>query len=373
MKARLGAVLFGIGFFAVVLAAGIAFYVAPSAARLPYDLKLCTPEVTEDCLKPSIAEAKNARFLYTEGGSNPVVKIETGTLQSTTEIKPLVDTTSEELKSGKIDENTVIWSAYGTVIWAEEDKVVSAYEARLAIDRKTAAAVEWYGQELDDVAKGEGFPPQAAEDVSFTGQLYKFPFGTEQKTYQYFDRDLKKALPIEFKGVEDIQGLETYKFEQVIAETPLNFSDERIKSLLGAFATPDATSAQVTYANTRTIWVEPVSGTFVKVQEQQRKKLVPNVGQPTDLLEGVFAYTDETVDNSVESASANKSQVLLISRYLPIGAAVLGSILLIVGLWMVSTSRKPAPAKHAVAGKHEEVVEQTASVGPVKDDGSTTS
>ncbi|GIE83142.1 hypothetical protein Aph02nite_90920 [Actinoplanes philippinensis] len=349
--------LFGIGFFAVVVAAGVAFYVAPSAARLPYDLKLCTPQVTEDCLKPSVAEAKNARFLYTEGGANPVVKIETGTVRSTTEIQPLADTTDKELDGGTIDDNTVIWKAYGTGTWVEQNKVLTAYEARLAVDRKTAAAVNWPGQQLDDVAKVQGSTASTPDPVTFTGQLYKFPFGTEQTTYQYFDRDVKKAFPIEYKGTEDIQGLETYKFVQVIPETPLAFSADRIKSLLGAFATPDATSGQVVYSNTRTIWVEPVSGTFVKVQEQQSKKLVPNVGQPTALLEGDFSYTDETVTNSVESAGANKSQVLLISRYLPIGAAVFGALLLIIGLWMVTTARKPVPAKHAAGGKHEEITE----------------
>ncbi|WP_433794546.1 DUF3068 domain-containing protein [Actinoplanes sp. CA-252034] len=357
MKARLGAVLFGIGFFAVVLAAGVAFYVAPKAARLPYDLRGCTKEIIEDCQKPSVAEAKNARFLYTEGGANPVVKIETGTLRSTTEINTLTKTTDEEIKSGTIDDNTVIWRANGTGAWVEQNKVISAYEARLALDRKTAGAVAWPGQELDDVAKVEGSTASAPEPVTFTGQLYKFPFGTEQTTYQYFDRDVKKALPIEYKGTEEIQGLETYKFEQVVPETPLAFSADRIKSLLSAFATPDATSGQVVYSNTRTIWVEPVSGTFVKVQEQQSKKLVPNVGQPTALLDGAFSYTDETVTNSVESASANKSKVLLISRYLPIGAAVLGALLLIIGLWMVTTARRTVPAKHAAGGKHEEITE----------------
>ncbi|MEU8661800.1 DUF3068 domain-containing protein [Actinoplanes philippinensis] len=355
MKARLGAVLFGIGFFAVVVAAGVAFYVAPKAARLPYDLVGCNKERTENCQKPSVAEARNARFLFTEGGETPIVKIETGTLQSTTEITTLVDSTESELDNGVIDDNTVIWRANGTVKWLEQNKDINKYEARLALDRKTAGAVTWPGQQLDDVAKT---PDAAAPDkVSFTGQLYKFPFGTEQTTYQYFDRDLKKALPIDYKGTEEIQGLETYKFEQVIPETPLVFSADRIKSLLGAFATPDATSGQVVYSNTRTIWVEPVSGTFVKVQEQQRKKLVPNTGQPTQLLEGDFSYTDATVTNSVESASANKSKVLLISRYLPIGAAVFGALLLIIGLWMVTTARKPVPAKHAAGGKHEEITE----------------
>jgi hypothetical protein len=180
--------------------------------------------------------------------------------------------------------------------------------------------------------------------VTFTGQLYKFPFGTEKKTYQYFDRDLRKALPMEFQGTETIKGLETYRFQQVIPETPLNFAADRLTGLLGTFA-KGATSGQVTYSNTRTIWVEPVTGTFIKVQEQQRKTLTPNTGAPTGLLDGNFVYTDQTISNNVSSAGNTKSQVLMISRNLPIGLAALGAVLLILGLILVTTGRRSA-ARH---------------------------
>ena len=77
MKARWGAVLFGIGVFVVVIAAGCAFYVAPSVARLPYDLRMCKTGESGDCLRPSVAEARNAKFLQTKGGDTPVVAIST--------------------------------------------------------------------------------------------------------------------------------------------------------------------------------------------------------------------------------------------------------------------------------------------------------
>ncbi|WP_229074172.1 DUF3068 domain-containing protein [Actinoplanes sp. DH11] len=344
MKARLGAVLFGIGVFAVVIAAGLAFYVAPTVARLPYDLKLCTATVTEDCLRPSVAEATNAQFLYTKGEPTPEVAIKSGTLRSTTEISPLADTTDKEF--GDTDD-TVVWQALGTNVWVEQSsEMISQYEALLALDRDSAAAVEWTGQKLNDT--------EDPAPVTFQGQLYKFPFGTEQKTYEYFDRDLRKALPIEFKGTEEIQGLEVYRFEQVIPETDLGFDTERVASLIGAFA-PTATAGTVNYANTRNIWVEPVTGQFIKVSEQQRKTFVPNVGTPTQLLNGDFVYTEDTVTNNVESTSDTKSQVLLISRYLPIGLAVLGALLLVLGLWMVTTGRRAAAAKH----RHEEITEDS--------------
>jgi hypothetical protein len=337
VRVRLGALLFGIGVFAVVIAAGCAFYVAPSVAKLPYDLALCKPGQSEGCLRPSVAEAPNARFLQTKGGDTPVVAVQTGTLRSTTELDPQADLTNSEM-TGDLEGKAVVWNGYGTVNWVETGEMISQYKAELAVDRATAAAVKWDKQFLQDAG------PSAPSAVEFAGQLYKFPFGTQKKTYQYFDRDLRKALPIEFKGTETIKGLETYRFQQVIPETPLNFSAERLAGLINTFA-PGAASAQVTYSNTRTIWVEPVSGTFIKVAEEQRKTLVPASGPHTQLLEGNFLYTDQTVTNNVNSAGETKSGIQLISRTLPITLAAIGALLLILGLILVTTGRRRA-ARH---------------------------
>ncbi|MGK5683337.1 DUF3068 domain-containing protein [Actinoplanes sp. URMC 104] len=349
MRARWGAVLFGIGVFAVVIAAGCAFYVAPAVARLPYDLKLCEPDQTKDCLLPSVAEAQGAKFLQTKGEPNPVVAVRTGTLRSTTEIAPQPDLTNTEME-GDLEGEAVVWNGYGTVTWVETGEMVSKYKASLAIDRDTAAAVDWKDQFL----QADG--PEAPSEVTFAGQLYKFPFGTEKKDYQYFDRDLRKALPIQYQGTEKIDGLETYRFQQTIADTALDFPAERLQGLLNTFA-PDADSGQVTYGNVRTIWVEPVSGTFIKVQEQQKKTLVPDSGAPTQLLDGNFIYTDETVAHNVQSAGDTKSQVLMISRNLPIGLAVAGAILMILGLVLVTTGRRNA-ARH----RAEEIADSEAGV-----------
>lgn len=339
MRVRLGVFLFGIGVFAVVIAAGCAFYVAPSVAKLPYDLALCKPGQTDGCLRPSVAEASNARFLQTKGGETPVVAVQTGTLRSTTELDPQADLTNSEM-TGDLDGKAVVWNGYGTVNWVEKNEMISQYKAELAVDRVTAAAVKWDKQFLQDAG------PKAPSAVEFTGQLYKFPFDTQKKTYQYFDRDLRRALPIEFKGTETIKGLETYRFVQAIPETPLDFPAERLTGLINTFA-PGAASAQVTYSNTRTLWVEPVSGTFIKVQEDQRKVLVPASGPRTQLLEGNFVYTDQTVTNNVNSAGETKRGILLISRTLPTTLAAIGALLLIIGLILVTTGRRRAPLRRS--------------------------
>jgi hypothetical protein len=81
----LGALLFGIGVLCLVIAGGLAFYVAPTVTKLPYDLKLCNAEGKPDgCLKPSVAVAENAKFLQLKEGNPPT--IQTGTLEATTEV-----------------------------------------------------------------------------------------------------------------------------------------------------------------------------------------------------------------------------------------------------------------------------------------------
>lgn len=357
MKARLGAVLFGIGILLVVVAGGLAFYVAPAVTKLPYDLKLCKSAAEEGCLQPSVAEATNARFLQTKGGATPVVAIQTGTLQSTTEIDPRADLTASAL-TGDLKDSAVVWDAFGTVKWVETGDVISQYSAELALDRVTAAGQAWDKQFLQDAG------PDAPSAVSYTGQTYKFPFHTEQKTYQYFDRDLRKALPIQFQGTEEIKGTEAYRFQQVIPETELAFAPERLNGLLSRFA-PEATGGKVTYRNTRTIWVEPVSGTFLKVQEQQGKTLVPDVGEPTVLLDGNFTYTDKTITNSVESAGETRSQLLLIGRYVPIALAVLGALALIAGLVLAYSHTHRRSSRHRSAdgtdtptGAHDDVTDE---------------
>ena len=336
MKARLGALLFGIGVLCLVVAAGVAYYVAPTVTKLPYDLQLCNADgKPEGCLKASHAVAENATFLQIKKDDTA---IRNGTLDAATEVAPQAETTDKEM-TGDLKGEAVVWDGYGTVKWTEKGEVISQYSAEFAIDRKTAAAVKWDKQLL----QADG--PEGPDDVTFAGQIYKFPFHTEKKTYQYFDRDLRKALPISFKGTEQIKGVEAYRFEQVIPQTDVSPAADKVGFLLDTFA-PDASSGKVMYTNTRTIWVEPVSGNFVKVREQQKKLLVPDQGVATVLLNADFVYNDETITNSVDSAKKTRDQLTLISRTLPLALAVLGALALIAGLLLFFAGRRAATARH---------------------------
>ena len=74
----------------------------------------------------------------------------------------------------------------------EEDNVDMVAHRTL---RTTGEAVHCCGEAVDGV-------PTRHEGLS-----YKFPFGTEKKTYQFFDTTAKKAYPMTYKGSDQIQGL----------------------------------------------------------------------------------------------------------------------------------------------------------------------
>ena len=57
------------------------------------------------------------------------------------------------------------------------------------------------------------------DDVDVEGLTLTFPFGTEQKDYDVFNSTTRQAFPATFEGVEELEGLEVYRFEVSIPET----------------------------------------------------------------------------------------------------------------------------------------------------------
>ncbi len=324
MRSRvLGATLLALGVVALIFAGGLAFVVAPTVKQLPYDMKPTQ----------SIAEAPNATFLQITSG---VAKVNTGTLRSTVKVTPDPKETAD--LEDPLEGKAMVWLVGQTVENTGSTELVSAYSTALAVDRKTGAAQQWDGQWLDTGNR---------EKVNYSGQIYKFPFGTEKKTYPIFDRDLLKTLPANFVKTEEIEGLETYQFTQEIRNEIQEVPADRLSVLLSQLGPPGATTGQVRYDNTRTVWVEPTTGQFIKVQEQQKKSLVADAGQPVTILDATFTYTDETVRNAAETAKSNRQRLMLVTVWGPIALAVVGLILVAVGVLLAR--RAPAPTAGAGA------------------------
>jgi hypothetical protein len=320
VKRIVGAALFGLGVLLVVAAIGLPLYVAPVVSQLPYDLKR----------SESVAEAADAEFLQIKAGA---ANVERGGLRSTVEVVPLPKTTDEKM-TGDLKGKAVVWDVFQSVRRIDNDEIISEYSTELAIDRVSGAAAKWDPAWLDD---GTGQP------ANYAGQVYKFPFGTEKKDYPVFDREIRKTVPAQFKEVTKVRGVEVYRFEQIVPESQLVVAESSLKVLLARFA-PGAKTARLMYTNTRSFWVEPVTGSYLDVRDQPRKVLVPDVGTPTVLLNADFRYNEATVKASADRASENAQSIQVVRLWGPIALGVLGLLAIVGGMLLVLRGSRKQPA-----------------------------
>src|SRR5690606_35185251 len=97
---------------------------------------------------------------------------------------------------------------------------------QIALDRKSGAYAEWDGAWVDS---GDGEQP-----APFTGHSYKLPFNAEQKAYPFWDDQLGEALDIEFVAVEEVSGLQAYKYEHTIPATRIAYDPDTLALLRAA-------------------------------------------------------------------------------------------------------------------------------------------
>ena len=221
------------------------------------------------------------------------------------------------------DESQTVSDSTGTL--------VNATTMRIPFNGHTSQMIDCCGANADGV-----------KITDFTGvNPLKFGFGTEQKTYQYFDKTLNKATAMDFKDVETIDGVECYKFVQVIAPTQIGVL-EVPGNLVGS--TEPSVQAPEFYANTRTVWVEPTTGVIVKGVEVQKQTLHGADGSDKlTLIEATIGFTPDNVRLSAKAAADGKSQLSLVTTVIPIVGLAGGLLLIALGLYLAMGTRRETP------------------------------
>lgn len=310
-------VLVGLGIFSLALGAVLRFYAYPELAVVPLDQK--TESVAEGAAKvfyPNELVVRDTRLTATR-------KVES-------------NLTAAE---AKVDGDVMVWDQ-GLVVTDSQNQLVSAMKHRVCLDRRTNMALQECSQQY--VTDVEGEPTAADKAVHQEGLNYKFPFDTQQQDYEYFDATLRKASTARFEGVEELKGLEVYRFVQKIPST--KFRDQEVPGQLVGTDDASVTAARH-YQNTRTMWVEPVSGIIVKGQEQQRQVLVgPDGKEGTVLLDATLTFNEKTVEESAKNASEARDKLTLIRSTGPIVLLSVGLVLLLAGIVVGFLGRR---ARHA--------------------------
>ncbi|MCQ9676364.1 DUF3068 domain-containing protein [Corynebacterium sp. BF-R-2] len=128
------------------------------------------------------------------------------------------------------------------------------------------------------------FDVQVEDRIERDGMSYFFPAGAEQRSYPIFDPLAQASTPIDFLRDEKLDGIPTYVFYQDVAPVSLLevFSfDAHQAGPASDFYSPSSlerynlkpTSHVILepfYAVSRTVWVEPTTGTIVNEEEHPR-------------------------------------------------------------------------------------------------------
>ena len=293
MRRPLGLVLLALGVALLALAPLLRFYIYPSLAKAPLDQDSQTVSVAPDAT-------------YLDIGALELVEGET--LTATRRVHGDVAAGNDE---------RAVWDVFVRVE-NEAKELVTATTDRVAFDRRTSEAINCCGVSLN------GAPAR------HSGIEYKFPFDAEKKTYQYFDTTLGKASDMVYKASESIEGVNVYRYEQVIEPTKIS-ELEVPGSLIGR----EETSVPVDryYSNVRRVWVEPATGVIVKGQEEQLSTLRDDTGDDVlTVTDAVLTFDDDTVAEQADTAKENKRLLGILKTLGPLVAGILGVILVVVGL-----------------------------------------
>lgn len=299
MRGKLGPVLAGIGGFLLVAGILLNVYAYPRLATAPMD-------------QDSVSKLN--------GPDATVFDID-----SLSEIDTELTTTAQTI--GDVDaaeeagDNVRVW-VNSTSTKSSDGVVRSRSVDRVAFDGFTGEAVDCCDA-WSETTQGQ------PESVKFEGQIFKFPFQTEKKTYKWWDGTLKQAFDAEFEREEEVEGVNTYVFVQTIE--PTVWTQMEVPPSVVGEKGKESIEADRTYGNIRTFWVEPETGVVIKRVEQQSATLRLGDEDRATLTSVEAAFSDETIQANVDEYGPKATQLKLIRSTLPLVLGIGGLVLLVVG------------------------------------------
>ncbi|UGT59076.1 DUF3068 domain-containing protein [Nocardia asteroides] len=319
--------LVGLGALLIVAALLIPTYTVGKVAKTPLDLEITTIAASQEGEESLVLDSKS--LTAPEGSAKvdsnvPLISQRFLTVEDPSNADEMTVQAGQTLR--RIDKQG-------------DTGLLTATVDRVTIDRTTGEPVstEPNGSIAVTTTKdGESI----ADPVQHVGLQYRFPIGTEKKTYPYFDLNARKTSDMNFIEETEINNTKVYHFQQVVAPTNLN---EVVAAPTNRLTLPAAKwgveggDTPVTmfrwYSNTRDVWVEPQTGTVVKGGEALNIFYGRTGDKPeVTALKSHVVFDENTVESQLAVAKDNIDRLSLYGRILPIVFGVLGVLALIIGV-----------------------------------------
>ncbi|MFL1377069.1 MULTISPECIES: DUF3068 domain-containing protein [unclassified Nocardiopsis] len=304
MRRAIAVVLIGFGVFFLAVAPLMRTWVSSSLMKTPLTYYSETTNVAEGATYFNIEE---------------VELVENATLEAHSTIRADVASSTDEV---------VVWDQFTWLKDADTDFGITSTSRRAGHDRVTGEAVDCCDAMVNE------------ESTVQSGQLWKFPFFTEQRDYDFFETTTREIVPMEFKGVEEVEGVEVYRFEQVVDGAVIG---ERTlpRSVAGLEGDGDVTGDEV-FSITRTYWIEPTTGSPLKVSEDQNRVVVADGQEVLTLLDAELVFDEESIQQAVANSEQGRTMLPLIHTTIPLAALIVGIGFVAIGVVLYLTGRPRA-------------------------------
>jgi len=291
VRKALAYVLIGIGVFGLVLAAGLRFYAPSRAEKTPLNLNIM------------LVSTGPAKLLNTATG-----QVEQTNLKATRRVRTdsaasnsTVTVVQETLCIVKLIDNPPECASQ----FDPQQRMVDVSSDRVAADRRS-------GESVNDPKYGENVNGDTS--VKHIGLSYKWPFHSKKQSYKFFDPISKQAPDARFIGTEKLAGLNLYKYQADITNIDLPVS---VAPLIPG-----------KYSDTRTVWIDPVTGVIVKGEEHQVRTLTDG----TPVADLTLTFNQDAINYQAKQAKDGQSKITLLTVWLPLLSLVLGIVFLIAGI-----------------------------------------
>lgn len=309
MRKALSFILIGVGVFLLVLAAGLRFWAPSQAEKTPLNLDI--------------------KLVST--GPATILNIATGqpeqtTLNATRRVR--TDSAASNSKVTVVQETLCIVKAVDNppeCLDAQDpqQRLVSFTTDRVAADRKS-------GESVNDSKYGENVNGDTS--VKHVGLSYKWPFHAKKQSYKFYEPTSGQAPDARYVETEKLAGLTVYKYQADINDIDLAV----------------APGVPGKYSDSRTVWVDPVTGVIVKGSEHQVRKLADG----TTALDTTLTFNQDAINYQAKQAKDGQHKITLLTVVLPLIGLVLGIVFLIAGVLVLRrTSDRPAGPPAAAASE----------------------
>lgn len=226
--------------------------------------------------------------------------------------------------AGPADDDTAVRMSDTTVRTAD-GTLLSTSTTTACLDRRTVEAVDCPLEAVD------------GRRTDVRGLTLAFPPAAPVQDQRMWDDTAQASFPVRFLGTERFRGLEVERFEHQVPEQVLR--SVTVPGPMVGSGEPTA-QADVLYATTRSLLVEPVSGVVVATEDIRLTRLRAADGTlGAVLLGGAFASSEESVTDAVARARAAIGRQDDAGGSFPWVAAGAGVVLLVAGGLLVSRGR----------------------------------